>query len=284
MIEKGKASGAPGLSESTLINNYLGRIKTIIRRGCESAKVSSGIEGTRLVVPQAVPKPVIKLMLDYDGLNKLFHAGIATGLMADTMLPLLGFLSGRRLGLLTFLHGRNFQQSHGAWVVQPKSPVERNGVWIKVPIKTNESLGPYVIHEFLSEIGFVDWARRRDDFVFTALLDTADPADAASKRMQRLYDSVGIDRKVWAAYHGLRHAKIDEDRASKVAERTTRKQVGHELGDVHSNYGNRGLLRTELVELSTVPLPREIDWDMFRALDFDKLADAKPRRGRPRKR
>jgi integrase len=284
MIEKGKASGAPGLSRSTLINNYLGRIKTIIRRGCEAAKVSAGIEGARLVVPREVPKPVVKLTLDYGGLDKLFRAGIATGLMADAMLPLLGFLSGRRLGLLTFMHGRNFQQRHGVWIVQPQNRVERNGEWIRVPTKTDESLGAYVIHDFLSQIGFVDWARRRDEYVFASLLDAKDPADSASKRMQRLYDSVGIDRKVWSAFHGLRHAKIDEDRTSKVAERTTRKQVGHELGDVHGNYGKRDMLRTELIELSTVPLPPAIDWDMFKALDFDKLADAKPRRGRPRKR
>ena len=38
-ISDAEATGAPGLSESTLVNNYVAKIKTIIRRACDAAEV-----------------------------------------------------------------------------------------------------------------------------------------------------------------------------------------------------------------------------------------------------
>jgi hypothetical protein len=44
-----------------------------------------------------------------------------------------------------------------------------NGVWKRVPIKTADSMTFFVLHEKLSEIGFVDWASRQPGFIFEAI-------------------------------------------------------------------------------------------------------------------
>ena len=51
-----------------------------------------------------------------------------------------------------------------------------------------------MLHNFLAEIGCVDWARRREGFIFELLQQSKDPADAASKWMRHLFDRAGIDR------------------------------------------------------------------------------------------
>jgi integrase len=283
LIAAGKRDGSPGLSESTLINNYLGRVKTIIKEGCAGASLPYRLEGSRIIIPKGVPRPSSKLIPDYVTLNAFFRQGVASGLLADAILPLLGFLTGRRLGLLSFLRGGDIHRYHDTWVISPRDAVLQNGRWVAVPFKTTESLNCFVLHDFLREIGFVDWARGRDGFLFEMLQQTKDPADTASKRMQRLFDSAGLDRKLFKTFHGLRHAKINQDRELKVDPRTTRLQVGHELLDVHDEYGSRSLRRSELRGVAHVELPPEIEWDLFRGLDFDALARGRAKAGRPPK-
>ena len=138
-----------------------------------------------------------------------------------------------------------------------------------------------MLHELLVKIGFVDWARQRTGFIFTALHGTKDPADMASKRMCRLYDKAAIDRDFYKMFHGLRHARINLDRELAIDPRTTRLQVGHELRDVHESYGGSHMQKRELLQVASVPLPEDIDFSVFNGLDFDGLAAARPRLGRP---
>jgi hypothetical protein len=58
-------------------------------------------------------------------------------------------------------------------------------------------------------------------------------------------------------------------------------QVGHEIGDdEHDMYGFRTLTETKARQLATLPLKTDIDYSMFKGLDFDKLAAAKRTKGR----
>ena len=66
-----------------------------------------------MTVPKGVPKPQAKFLVDMDAANRLFGAAVGSGLLAETMLPLLGYLTGRRLGLLAFLQGRTFGSTTG---------------------------------------------------------------------------------------------------------------------------------------------------------------------------
>ncbi|MXP63912.1 hypothetical protein E0493_11205 [Roseomonas sp. M0104] len=282
-IAEAKARGAKGLSESTLVNNYLGKVKTILRDGCASAGIPFTLEGMRIVIPKGVPKARHRLAPDYAALNRVFRAGVESGMLAEALLPLLGFLTGRRLGLLTFLRREDIQRYHGCWVVPPRDSVWNGERWVTVPFKTDESLTYFVLHDVLAETGFIDWARRGSGFMFESLHEAKDPADTASKRMARLFRTAGLDPRLFTMFHGLRHAKIALDRELKIDPRAIRLQVGHELGGVHDNYGDHGMNRSELAAVARAELPPEIDLSVFRGLDFEALAAVRPRRGRPRR-
>jgi len=60
-----------------------------------------------------------------------------------------------------------------------------------------------------------------------------DPADAAQKRMGRLFAASGMPRGQIGSFHSLRHGKISLDREAALPEHMIRHQVGHEAGDVH---------------------------------------------------
>ena len=279
-----EATGEPGLPESTLVNNYVAKVKTIIRGACDAAELPYTLGGRRLKVPKGVPKPKAKFLVDHDAANRLFAAATTSGLLAETMLPLLGYLTGRRLGLLAFVQGEDVHQHDGVWLVTPRNIVrDDRGDWTTVPYKTGESLTSFVLHDLLVRIGFVDWARRQRGFIFSSLHETADPADTASKRMCRLYDKAKIDRAVYKMFHGLRHAKINCDRDLGIASRTTALQVGHELLDVHDAYGGTQMRRSELHTVAFAKLPLEIDFMVFSNLNFDALSAARSTSGRPAK-
>jgi len=282
-IAEAKLQGVKGLSESTLVNNYLGKVKTILRDGCAGEGIPFTLEGVRIVIPKGVPKARHRLAPDYAALNRVFRAGIKSGMLAEAILPLLGFLTGRRLGLLTFLRREDILRYHDCWVVPPRDSVWDGTRWVAVPFKTDESLTYFVLHDVLGEIGFVDWARRGQGFMFESLHEAKDPADAASKRMARLFRAAGLDPRLFSMFHGLRHAKIALDRELKLDPRAIRLQVGHELGGVHEHYGDHGMNRSELFAVARTELPPEIDLSVFRGLDFEALAAVRPRRGRPRK-
>ncbi len=283
-IEQAKTAGVRGIAESTLVNNYLGKVKTIIRSGCLSAKIPYPLENARIIIPKGVRKKRVRLAPDYESLNHVFAEGVASGMLTEAMLPLLGFLTGRRLGLLTFLRREDIIRYHGCWHIVPRSVVWTGEKFDVVPFKTDESLSGFVLHDILDRIGFIEWARSGTGFIFDSLHDARDPADNASKRMSRLFRKAGLDPRLMAKFHGLRHAKINRDRELKIDPRTIRLQVGHETADVHEGYGQVGMNRTEAQEIAEAPLPSEIDLSIFNKLDFAALASIRPFRGRPRKR
>ena len=283
-ISDAEATGEPGLSERTLVNNYAAKVKTIIRGACDAAELPYTLGGRRLNVPKGVPKPKAKFLVDHDAANRLFAAATTSGLLAETMLPLLGYLTGRRLGRLAFVQGEDIHQHDGVWLVTPRNIVrDDRGNWTTVPYKTGESLTSFVLHDLLVRIGFVDWARRQRGLIFSSLHETADPADTASKRMCRLYDKAKIDRAIYKMFHGLRHAKINCDRDLGIASRTTRLQVGDELLDVHDAYGGIQMRRSELHTVAFAKLPPEIDFMVFSNLNFDTLSAARSTSGRSAK-
>ena len=73
---------------------------------------------------------------------------------------------------------------HGITVAQTAGIILNNDIWERVPIKTGESPTYFVLHNFLVEIGFVDWARAQgDNWLFAAAHEHADPSEYASKVM-----------------------------------------------------------------------------------------------------
>ena len=71
----------PGLSESTLINNYRGKIRTILRDGRIGASIPFPLELARFVVLSGMPKPRTRLAAYYAALKRVSQAGIAPRLV-----------------------------------------------------------------------------------------------------------------------------------------------------------------------------------------------------------
>jgi hypothetical protein len=81
----------------------------------------------------------------------------------------------------------------------------------------------------------------------------------------------------------LRHGAKDMFIEEELDDEATRLQMGHESNDVHGNYGQQSALRRkQCQELAHFELPKEIDWSIFRDLDFDQMANKARQIGRPR--
>ena len=281
----------PGLSEKTIRDGYAGRIKTIVTEAATGARMSSPFANFRLTVPPEVSRSEVKELPTFDQLNEVFRVAVASGNIVDTLLPLLGFLTGRRIALLSFLHtsGVTRRPATGFDASRPEDEVTRDcalakvrgavyadGCWRVVPVKTDQSRVSYALHSKLTDVGFVDWAisQKSPRFVFEHLMTRRDPADTASKRMGRLFREAGIDPKVTKVFHGLRSMALDTMRTNKVSPRTAQIQVGHELETVHDIYGTRHLRDDEVLEIDALRFPGRIDFSPYHNLDWDALAAA----------
>ncbi|GEO98925.1 hypothetical protein [Methylobacterium haplocladii] len=137
----------------------------------------------------------------------------------------------------------------------------------------------FVLHDIFAECGFLSWAQRGSGPVFPALMAAKDPADAAQKRMRRLYRSADVDPQRSGTFHALRTGKIRNDRELRLDPRAVRLQVGHELGDTHERDDGQ-LTDAELVAYATAPLPPGVDWTLLKTIDFEASARVRPKGGR----
>ncbi|CDZ72565.1 Putative integrase/resolvase recombinase protein [Neorhizobium galegae bv. orientalis] len=270
------------LARKTLEEGYVAVIKSALNSG-QTDYDYSPIAGAKLKYPDSARAPVNTEPLGYAKIQKLFETGVASGLFDNAMLPLLGFMTGRRLGLLLHLKGHDFREKfEGVWVAQTSGIVQNNGVWQRVPIKTDASASFFVLHNFLAEIGFVQWAKATgDQFLFRELIRLADPSKSASSYMARLFEGAGIKEARGEVFHSLRSGYISESGDQNIEKRDRQLQVGHEIGDdEHDKYGFRSLTEKKARMLANLPLNPEIDLSMFQGLDFDKLSAAKRTLGR----
>lgn len=72
------------------------------------------------------------------------------------------------------------------------------------------------------------------------------PADAASKRLNGQFKTVGIHKEIESTFHSSRHTAKDIMRVAKIDQRTYDLQTGHTLKTVSDNHGAKKLKREEL--------------------------------------
>jgi hypothetical protein len=275
---------APPMAKKTMADGYLANIRTMMRHGMQDHKFRDPFAGAKVSYPQAYRLSKPREGISTEVTNSVFRNGKASELLDEAIFPLLAKLTSRRLGLLTYLQGGDIRQKDGVWIAQTNGIVEvvneKTGVkeWKRVPIKTEESMTFYVLHTYLDEIGLISWMRSCSGFVFKAAHEHPDPSKYMSKVMQRLLKRCGA--KGGEVFHSLRGDAIDGMRKEKVDGRARRLQSGHELGDVHDQYGFRALSPDECQRLANLPLQAGIDWDVFRGLDFDAMAKRRRTRGR----
>ncbi len=204
----------------------------------------------------------------------------------EAMLPLLGYLTGRRLGLLVHLKGIDIREKYdGVWIAQTSGIVLKENRWTRVPVKNEASSTFFVLHDFLNQIGFVEWAQKKgDNFLFPQLMKKADSSKTASQYMRRLFDRAGIKSSRTESFHSLRAGTISDAREIGIDKRDRKLQVGHQIGtDDHDMYGYKHLTEPVAQKFASLKLHEKVDFSGFEKLDFDKLWLAERTRGRKSK-
>ncbi|MGO8499009.1 hypothetical protein ACC785_33955, partial [Rhizobium ruizarguesonis] len=232
------------LSIKTMREGYVTIIKSVVAYGERNLDFRNQIRGARIDYPETARPTVPSEPLAYHKTSQLLLTGVRTGELDYAMLPLLGLLTGRRIGLLIHLKGSDIREKYkGVWVAQTAGIVNVGGVWKRIPYKTDASITFFVLHQFLVEIGFVEWAASLGDrFIFQELVRLADPSKSASQYMGRLFARAEIKETRSEVFHSLRGGYIDESRDQDVSPRDTKLQVGHEVGaDERDMYGFRAI-------------------------------------------
>ncbi|WP_131829968.1 hypothetical protein [Consotaella salsifontis] len=274
------------LSRKALQEGYVSIVKTMIGHKATSLGYNDPFVNVRAWWPQTAAPPVSAEPLSAERISRIFKTGVESGLLDNTILPLLGHLTGRRIGLLIHLKGIDIREKYtGVWVAQTSSITEIGGSWKRVPYKTEASTTFFVLHHLLTEIGFVDWAMAQGDaFLFPELMRLADPSKSASSYMGRLFKRAGIPKNRKEVFHSLRSGQIEDMRDSKIDGRDRRLQAGHAVAvDEHEGYGFKSITEIRARELARLPLNPEIDFSVFQGLDFDQLARRKRTAGRQAK-
>lgn len=272
------------LSRKTLQDGYIPVVKSVIAHGTTIYGYTSQVAGTHLKYPETAAASIPSEPLSYDKISKLVKTGVQTGLLDNAMLPLLGLLTGRRLGLLIHLRGSDIREKYkGVWVAQTEGVQLRRGRWSRVPYKTDASVTFFVLHNFLVDIGFVQWAvERGENFIFPELMRLADPSRSASSYMGRLFQRANIKEARGEVFHSLRGGFIEEASNQDVERRDRKLQSGHQLGeDEHELYGFRALSERKARKIANLQLNPEIDLSVYQGLNFVKMAAKKRDSGRP---
>jgi DNA-binding transcriptional regulator YiaG len=243
-----------------------------------------------------MPPPEDRYPLSKDKLNKLFREctrNAGSKRPEDVWLPLLGYLTGARLGELVGLRTQDIELTDGVWTAELSSRIDgeasiapsytrKKGSRKKGrknrEIKNPDSLRRFALHHKLTDLGFIDWVgRQRDEghiYLFPDLhnIKSKRPSDAApkrpsgvaSKRMQRLFETLKMGSKY--VFHSLRHSFKDWAREGEIAERTIALQAGHSLEGVALNYGSKVLTDKQLQQIASLPIADGVELDVFKGV------------------
>ncbi len=260
------------LTAKTIKVTYVGKIKTIFNYLCGQYNIRNPFQNSAAILPKVDSQSVIRKPLQPAQIATLFQK--VTTIKPDrvlrsddVLLPLLGALTGARLGELVFLQPSDIRPIAGHYVADLIRPVTTDDGSVRRPTKNDRaSLRYIVLHEELVRLGFVSWAHNQTRWVFPNLhaKTIKRPVDTASKRFQRVFRDAEIHSKRAEVFHSLRHFYKDWVRECGVAERTIDLQSGHALLTVGRQYGSRTLRDSEVKQLATLRLPDEIK----QALDF----------------
>jgi integrase len=274
------------LALKTIQDGYVQTVRAIINNAVGLHRLRNPFEGYRVRWPDNAKPSVKREALDYEKVDKVFRLGVDSGYLDDAMLGPLCLLSSRRIGILPFIRGSDFDRKHGVDIVRVNGIVydKEKGMYKRIGYKTEGSLRFFVLHDFFRRIGFVDWATEQgDNFIFRLLASTSDPGDVASKRVNRLLKKAGAIGMNIEVAHSLRHGAKDMFIEEDLDDEATRLQMGHEANDVHGNYGQQSALRRkQCQELAHFDLPKEIEWSMFDNLNFGAMASKQRIVGRPK--
>ncbi len=266
--EGGRQPGVDYLTENTIRNNFVGRVKTAIRWICAEHAVDYPFRENISIIVPAARSSVIRHGFSREQVNLLLSSAAARKLPDEAWLPFVGLMTGARISELVAMRPADIQQRDGVWVADlTRQTAETRASYRS--LKTQTSRRYLVLHDALVQRGFVDWAKRGSrEWVFADFQAAKKPAGAASKRFQRLFREWGMKGENVEVFHALRHTYKDVARAAAMEERTIALQTGHSLAGVAMNYGSKVLRPDEMQKLSSMPVP-----DGWNFSPYDGLMD-----------
>ncbi|WP_149338673.1 site-specific integrase [Neorhizobium sp. P12A] len=262
----------PTLSAKSIEDNYLSPLRVLFRDVAAEHSFRSPLSDVEIRISADATPSVERQPFAVPELN-LWFAHAAKEARADMKwLPLLGTITGARIAELIFLQGKDIYRMIGDdaaeyWVLDLRTDIAtEDGGTSKRKVKNKPSRRLIAIHEVFETVGFIEYvqSRKADEWIFPAAFyygknRVADPADAASKRMNRMLQDVGIHKRQEFVFHSTRHTAKDLMRMARVDERTHDLQTGHALTTVSKRYGSKTLVPQELEVLRSLPLPDGLD-------------------------
>lgn len=256
------------LAGKAIDTNYFSPLRMFFRAMAAEHDFRSPLADIAVTIPPNAKESVERSPFSVQDLNVWFVAAAKEARPDLKWLPLLGTLTGARVGEMIFLQGKDvYEITSGLWVADLATELAApEGGSTKRQIKNKSSRRLFALHDVLQETGFIDYCRSRksDDWLFPHAFRygkklVADPAGAASKRLNSRLKDVGIHKPLETTFHSSRHTAKDIMRIAKVDPRTADRQTGHAMTNVADKYGSKKMRPDEVEVLVALPLPEGLD-------------------------
>ncbi len=256
------------LTRTSIEANYISPLRGIFRYLSAQHKFFNPLSAPVSISSKAT-ESVTREPFSVEQLN-IWFAAAAREVRPDLKwLPLLGTVTGARVGELVFLQGKDvYEITPGLWVADLRTDLLMlGGKTVERKIKTKQSRRTFALHQILVDAGFVAYAKSRtdDQWIFPHAFRSGKggaverPADAASKRLNRRLREIGIHKPYEQTFHSSRHTAKDIMSIAKVDERTSDRQTGHAPKTVGRRYGKSQLRVDEVKVLAALPLLEGLD-------------------------
>lgn len=256
------------LSATAIDSNYFSPLRMFFRAMAAEHDFRSPLADIQITIPPHTKESVERSTFTVDELNVWFAAAAKEVRPDLKWLPLLGTLTGARVGEMIFLQGKDvYEIGPGMWVADLATELATpQGGNMKRQIKNKSSRRIFALHEVLQKTGFIAYcqSRQSDEWLFPHAFRhgkklVADPADAASKRLNLRLKKIGLHRPLETTFHSTRHTAKDIMRVAKIDDRTANRQTGHAMSSVADKYGSKKMRPDEVEVLAALPLPAGLD-------------------------
>lgn len=256
------------LAATAIESNYLSPLRMFFRAMAAEHDFRSPLADISITIPPNAKESVVRTSFNVTELNLWFVAAAKEKRPDLKWLPLLGTLTGARVGEMIFLQGKDiYEIKPGMWVADLVSELTTpDGGSMERKIKNRSSRRLFALHEVLQKTGFIDYCRSRhhDEWLFPHAFRhgktlVSNPADAASKRLNLRLKKVGVHKPLETTFHSSRHTAKDIMRVAQVDARTASRQTGHAMTSVGDKYGAKTMRADEVEVLAALPLPEGLD-------------------------